>query len=147
MKYNILCQVDANRVYYLREYPSGRQFTWSESTFLNHYYDGESFYRFEQVAKQHEIDRNAVRETIKWNNDFGCWQYIVKADVKPIYNNRQKYVFVRESRYNGQAEYFVRKGVNSYNMLDAKIFDESDVYAQMKVLEKMKSGFRVIRVQ
>lgn len=147
MIYNILCNIDVNRVYYLMKYPSGRQFTWSEATFLNHYYDGESFYKLGQVLNQSEIPRTAISETVQWNSDYGCWRFLVRMNVKDIVNKRQKYVFVRESAYNHQAEFYVNKGVSTSSMFEAKVFDESNVYSQMRLFEKMKAGYRVQRIQ
>jgi hypothetical protein len=135
---------DSAHKYSVYDYDNNKSTVWSEATFLKYYNNGEQFYQVGQCMYEQEMAGcGAIKGTENYNTDYGCWQFLMKADVKMYFATRKQYIFFKENKYSGQAEYYCRRGITSNIMGDAKIFDESDVYAQIKVFEKARIPYRV----
>jgi hypothetical protein len=145
----ILSRDNITHTYTLQEYETGKTFTWSEGTFLKHYENGETFYQYYQCLNESEIRRLADSDTIKYDSDYGCYIGLVPAKelVKRYVQTRKMYIFFRESRYNGCAEYYVGPNQTTNVLGEAKRFDETNVYSFEAICKKNRLGFRSQLIQ
>lgn len=130
------------------DYENGRQFDLSEATFIKYYENGCKFWQEMRVLNQSEIPSYADLSTVHWDNNFGCFRFLIPANSKQIYDSRRKYVFFHETPYG--THYFCKRGVESSYIGDAKLFDETDVYKQANYMKShpmyRTQGWRFILV-